>query len=59
MRAPPADCKLALRLTQAPLLWMACLPRDRALTCSLFTRRPRQSRFQGGLANHRLLQITN
>ena len=44
MRAPPADCKSALRLTQAPLLWVAWLPRGRALARSLVMRRPRRSR---------------
>ena len=30
MRAPPAECNSALRLTQAPLLWVAgCLEVER------------------------------
>ena len=47
MRAPPAECNSALRLTQAPLLWVAWLPRGRALTRSLFTRRARRPRSRG------------
>ena len=48
MRAPPAECNSALRpSTQAPLLWVVWLPRGRALTLSLFTRRQRRSLSQG------------